>query len=256
MTGVRPLFRVLRLQQFPVFHQLQIEEALLRADSGNWCVITDGAAPASIVMGIGGKPERLLNLSCVKERGTPVIRRFSGGGTVVLDENSLLVSLICNQPDIGVVAFPRNIMQWTESFYASVFQQHALVSGRFLLRENDYCIDDRKIGGNAQCIIKDRWLHHTSFLWDFDPTSMELLSLPEKRPNYRMDRLHGDFLDRMNRFLPNKSSFLSGVLRELANRFHVKLATLEDLEDILRRPHHSGSRFVDVGSIYQSSLQK
>lgn len=42
-----------------------------------------------------------------------------------------------------------------------------------------------KFGGNAQTISKNRFLHHTSFLWDFDSRNMELLAHPPKAPKYR-----------------------------------------------------------------------
>ena len=55
----------------------------------------------------------------------------------------------------------------------------------------DYCYGMSKFGGNAQAITKNRWLHHTSFLWDFDATSMQLLQMPAKAPAYRAVRLIG-----------------------------------------------------------------
>ena len=49
----------------------------------------------------------------------------------------------------------------------------------------DYIFGDRKFGGNAQAITRQRWLHHTSFLWDFRDDRMALLQHPEKTPEYR-----------------------------------------------------------------------
>jgi lipoate-protein ligase A len=46
-------------------------------------------------------------------------------------------------------------------------------------------LGERKFGGNAQAITSKRWLHHTSFLWDFQARSMELLTNPAKQPAYR-----------------------------------------------------------------------
>jgi hypothetical protein len=37
-----------------VLRQLQLEEALLRADAGHWCLINDGAAHTTAVLGISG----------------------------------------------------------------------------------------------------------------------------------------------------------------------------------------------------------
>ena len=53
----------------------------------------------------------------------------------------------------------------------------------------DYAFGQRKFGGNAQAITKQRWLHHTSLLWDFDPARMQLLKHPSKIPEYRAVRL-------------------------------------------------------------------
>ena len=47
--------------------------------------------------------------------------------------------------------------------------------------------------GNA-AMSRNRWVHHTSWLWAFDERNMELLTLPPKRPDYRGDRSHSDFL--------------------------------------------------------------
>ena len=47
-----PLIRVLRLEGYPILKQLQLEEALLRAGAGNWCLLNDGAHVPAIVLGI------------------------------------------------------------------------------------------------------------------------------------------------------------------------------------------------------------
>jgi lipoate-protein ligase A len=48
---------------------------------------------------------------------------------------------------------------------------------KFSLRDHDYVIDDRKIGGNAQTITKERFVHHTSFLWNYDAKKMGYLKV-------------------------------------------------------------------------------
>ena len=49
----------------------------------------------------------------------------------------------------------------------------------------DYCFGDVKFGGNAQAITKQRFLHHTSLLWDYQSKRMRLLKHPAKIPDYR-----------------------------------------------------------------------
>lgn len=59
----------------------------------------------------------------------------------------------------------------------------------------DYAFAGRKFGGNAQSITGKRWLHHTSFLWDYDPERMALLRPnPPRAPAYRAGRGHQDFV--------------------------------------------------------------
>ena len=62
----KPRMSFLRLQT-SIQKQLQIEEALFRAESQrSWFIYNDKHAPATIVMGISGKPEQLLHLDAVK----------------------------------------------------------------------------------------------------------------------------------------------------------------------------------------------
>lgn len=63
-----------------------------------------------------------------------------------------------------------------------------------------------QFGGNAQAITKGRWLHHTSFLWDFDPTNMLYLQMPEKRVRGR----RGTLTDLHTSVPPNFRFFFGG----------------------------------------------
>ena len=45
---------------YPIYDQLLLEEALLRSDTRNWCIISEGSPPA-IVMGISGKKHELID---------------------------------------------------------------------------------------------------------------------------------------------------------------------------------------------------
>ena len=201
----------------------------------------------AIVLGIGGKPHELLQTDRVQSEGCLTLRRFSGGGTVVLDADSLWTTVI-GRPSLGVQAFPRPIMEWTaEQLYGPAFEKLGELQGQlgggtqrrsqktlildtkscgavenagrvltlptttdeptspppaFRLRENDYVLGDRKMGGNAQSIGSTGWLHHTSFLWDYQPENMAYLKLPSKRPKYRQDRSHEDFLVKLCEVYP------------------------------------------------------
>lgn len=273
--------------------RLCLEEFLLRHDHRSWAVVgtheplshryltdlpkasgSDGNDDVNtsciVVMGIGGKPNLLLNTDKVKEDGVMVVKRFSGGGTVVLDHNSLWTSWIGRNADFEEIEpFPRPIMQWSaDTAFGPAFRllkeevssqenvgRRTLVpdnkscstdnSGRvltvpseqqpaipdFSLRENDYVMGERKMGGNAQSIVKDGWLHHTSFLWDYDQENMQYLLLPSKRPDYRGDRSHDDFLVKLNDTYGGNlkpADFFSALKRSSQETFDVETVTLNE----------------------------
>lgn len=224
--------QLLRLHNTPILEQLQIEEALLRADTGDWCLINSGSPPA-IVMGISGIPEKLLHVEKVKKDRIPLIKRYSGGGTVFVDPETIFVTFICNTSTFEEVApNPKAIMQWSEGVYKPFFPN-------FSLRENDYVFGERKFGGNAQYIQKGRWLHHTSFLWNFDPKNMEYLRLPEKRPTYRGERSHADFLCTLSSAFSGKEQCLSALEGHLRTTLSLKDGTWNP--DLLHLPHRKST---------------
>ncbi|XP_074326469.1 uncharacterized protein LOC141664420 isoform X3 [Apium graveolens] len=181
MTAL-PLMNLIKLRGVPILQQLHLEERLLRTSPHNWCIINDGTNLPSIVMGISGKPAELVEINSVLRDKVPVIRRFSGGGTVIVDTGTIFVTFICNKDDVPEVQpYPRPIMSWSSLLYSKVFQG----VGDFVLRENDYAFGNRKFGGNAQSITKNRWIHHTSFLWDYDIKNMAYLKIPKRAPEYR-----------------------------------------------------------------------
>ena len=46
--------RLVRTSGLGVLRQLKLEEALLRVDSGNWCLINDGVDTPAAVLGLSG----------------------------------------------------------------------------------------------------------------------------------------------------------------------------------------------------------
>lgn len=196
-----------------IYEQLLIEEALLRYDDRNFCIVSEGSKEA-IVMGISGKVDELVDREKANKIQLPIIRRFSGGGTVVVDDNTLFVTFIFQKSAHPFPAFPEKIMQWSETIYQPIFSSHP-----FALKENDYVVGEKKMGGNAQYIKKDRFLHHTSFLWDFSMSHMDTLLHPKKTPTYRQSRSHGEFLCKLKDILPTKESLFQKLKKELASRY-------------------------------------
>ncbi len=228
------MIHFLELHGIPILEQLQLEEALLKVDERQWCILNHGASPA-IVMGISGKPEKVLDLDKFRQHPVPLIRRFSGGGTVYVDRSTLFVTFICDAAATKVLPKQKSILEWMEKFYRPVFGKD------FVVHENDYAFCDRKFGGNAFYLRKERWLHHTSFLWDYDSKKMEYLTLPEKAPKYRQGRNHADFLCSLSERFEDPSQVIQSFKRELSNTFEVKTVKLADVEEIGKTHHHKST---------------
>ena len=237
MSG-KPALQFIQLRGKPIFQQLQIEEACLRADNRNWCIINDGASPA-IVMGISGSVECLVNQDLLASDPVPIVRRSSGGGTVFIDENTIFVTLICNSQDVAVPTFPKRIMAWTEGLYKPLLEGED-----FRVQDSDYVLGDRKFGGNAQHLSKGRWLHHSSLLWDFSPEKMNYLQMPLKMPRYRNQRSHNEFLCRLRDYLPSKEDFYQALCCSLSRRFTLHTTRLSEIETCLSRPHRKGAKII------------
>lgn len=229
------LLHLVTTSYLPIIEQLRLEEALLRCDTRNWCLINHGSPPA-IVMGISGQPDLLIHPQKWQHAPLPLIRRFSGGGTVVVDESTTFVTFILNNGDLPVDPFPSSIMQWTEKLYHPVFRQDI-----FQLRENDYVLGERKFGGNAQHLCKKRWLHHSSLLWDYCPERMDYLTLPIKKPLYRGERSHQDFLCRLKEIIPSREELTDRLYHTLQDHFSVKETALAEALPIMECPHRKAT---------------
>jgi lipoate-protein ligase A len=238
VPSVSPLLNIALLNDIPILQQLKWEEALLRADDQNWCLLNQGSPPA-IVMGISGKIESQICTKRLQENPIPVIRRFSGGGTVVVDEQTLFVTFICRSDALPILPFPKPVMKWTAEIYRPLFPAET-----FNLIAQDYVLKKKKWGGNAQAIIKNRWLHHSSILWDFHLPMMDYLLIPPKMPDYRSGRSHADFLCSLKPYWPCSKMLQTAILKELENHFTLVERKAKDLIQIESRPHRKATEII------------
>ncbi len=222
----------LELKNYSILEQLQIEEALLRLDKRNWVIVNQGSTKRSIVMGISSKPEEHINLGKASQDQIPLIKRFSGGGTVIVDDDTLFITLIIQKEHSPCTPFPEKIMRWLEALFSPAFD-----IPQFALYQNDFVIGDQKCGGNAQYIRKDSWLHHVSFLWDYKQDSMDYLLMPPKMPNYRAKRTHDDFLCKLCDYAHSKPHLIEKLKRELAKRYTLQTQDLDTILPLLKQPH-------------------
>ena len=110
------MFKLIHTKNLWIYTLLQIEESLLRNSQENWCIINEGSSPA-IVHGVKHTPI----LSPLQQ-----IQRFSGGGSVVVDENTIFLTFILSEKKS-----PKEMMHWVFTFL-----QKALSIENFACVEN------------------------------------------------------------------------------------------------------------------------
>jgi lipoate---protein ligase len=236
-------FEFLHLKGWSIYEQLKLEEGLLRAASNNFFILSEGSTCPSIVMGISGKAEILIDQAARQRESLALIRRFSGGGTVVVDEQTLFVTFIANREVLKEHSFsPEGIMRWAETLLKPAFQLEG-----FHLKENDFVLGAKKCGGNAQYLQKQRFLIHTSFLWDYRKERMDALLHPAKTPIYRQGRSHEEFVCRLKDHFPSKELLLSNLRIEMGKLFALQPSDpARRLADLSSSAHRKATEHLSV----------
>lgn len=156
-----------------------------------------------IVLGRTGKVEDDLKGDEIKAAGLNVLRRASGGGTVVQGKGCLNFAVVLSKAVHPELADIRKSYRF---ILEKIIQALKLVGVDAVFRpicdlavvvpEKDSTVAaEKKISGNAQHRGKRHILHHGTILYDFDLSLIEkFLKMPREIPEYRRGRSHLDFL--------------------------------------------------------------
>ena len=155
-----------------------------------------------IVLGYSGKVREEINLPACEKEKVKILRRPSGGGTVLQGHGCLNFGLILK---VDTSKSLKNITQTNQ--YVLSRNQSALApfldSKIEIQGLSDLACGTFKFSGNAQRRKRGWILFQGTFLLDFDVSQMErFLTNPLKQPAYRKGRSHTDFLKNLN--LPSR----------------------------------------------------
>lgn len=147
-----------------------------------------------VALGYANRASTEVNLAFCVQNSIPVLRRCTGGGTVLQGPGCLNYSLIlCCDERTELGSIPA-----TNEYILGRHQQGlgALVGGRVDKQgQTDLAIGGLKFSGNAQRRGKRCLLFHGSFLLHMDFDLIEkALPMPSRQPEYRLNRSHADFL--------------------------------------------------------------
>ena len=197
---------------------LALDEALLRAqdDAGGPGLLRVWERPdLCVALGRANRVASNVNVPACEAAGVPVLRRASGGGTVLLGPGALCWSLALPVgPPHGL---PGDIPAATAAIMGRLADAvRPLIAGVGVDGTSDLTVPGPgggrvKVGGNAQRWLKRAMLHHGTLLYDFDlPAIGRFLTPPERQPDYRAGRDHRAFVTN----LPVRRSDLVAALRD------------------------------------------
>ena len=175
---------------------LALDEALLlEAESGRGnqvLRIWEWPKPA-VVLGAGCVLVDDVDEAACTADGVPILRRSSGGGTVLLGNGCLCYSLVLSY---GLASELTDV----RSSYGYIHEKireglNGIVPGVELAGISDLAVGGRKFSGNAQQRKRTHLLHHGTILYEFDLSQVgRYLRVPQKQPDYRQRRAHDLFL--------------------------------------------------------------
>jgi lipoate-protein ligase A len=188
--------RLLDLTLPSAVENLALDEALLlRAEGdGGGEVLRLWEFPAPVVvLGAGCRLQDDVNETACLADGVPVLRRASGGGTVLWGRGCLLFSLVLRYdraPELATIdGSYRRILGRIGDALADVGVQPARQG------VSDLTLNGCKFSGNAQQRKREHLLHHGTLLYAFDLSQVgRYLTLPPRQPEYRDGRPHEEFL--------------------------------------------------------------
>ena len=193
---------------------LALDEALLleaEAGAGGEVLRVWEWPHRAVVLGSGCRLAEEVDEAACRADGVPVLRRSSGGGTVLLGPGCLCYSLVLALDRAPELAEVRPSYAYILERVARAVTAAAGGDGVGPRGTSDLAAGGMKFSGNAQQRKRRHLLHHGTLLYAFDLASVgRYLRPPPRQPEYRGGRDHAAFL----RNLPTTARELTRRLRK------------------------------------------
>lgn len=184
-----------------------------------------------------------VNIENAGQDHIPVLRRSSGGGTVVQGPGCLNYTLVLSKDSHPDISFIRKSYQY---ILGKVIEALAFVGMKASFRPiSDIVINgqEKKISGNAQKRGRKFILHHGTILYGFNALKIErYLKIPKQMPDYRRGRPHSDFVTNVAVSCGRFKKAMASVFNILETNNTLSRQERESLDSFL----HSTNIMVDL----------
>ena len=181
---------------------LAIDEALLEAAeaSADFPEVLRIWEPTSdfVVIGRSSRVDEEVRFDVCRAEGTPIYRRPSGGAAVVAGPGCLMYAVVLSyelRPELRSLDVAHELVMSTNR--RALTQLLGEQDQGDLLRQGvcDLTWRGRKFSGNSLRCKRRALLYHGTILYDMPPDRIaRRLKLPPRRPEYRGDRDHAEFV--------------------------------------------------------------
>jgi lipoate-protein ligase A len=175
---------------------LALDEALLlEAEAGRRkesLRLWEWPEPA-VILGAGCKLAEDVNEEACQADHIPILRRSSGGGTVLLSAGCLCFTLVLNYDRDPASQEIRSSIRYILGRIRG--QLLDIDSGIGLAGISDLASGGRKFSGNSQQRKRHYFLHHGTILYAMNLGLIgRYLRMPARQPDYRQQREHENFM--------------------------------------------------------------
>lgn len=148
-----------------------------------------------IVLGRIGNQDSDINVLQAEQDGIPILRRSSGGGTVVQGPGCFNYTLVLSKLKHPELNDLRKSYQWVSEKVVGALKECGVEAFFKPISDLATGLNEKKFSGNAQRRAKHYILHHGTILYRFDLSLISrYLKIPTDIPEYRKGRSHLDFV--------------------------------------------------------------
>lgn len=199
-----------------------------------------------IVLGKNQNIYREINLRLASALSIPILRRFSGGGTVVHDLGNVNFSFMCSKDDFSRTKYTSELVKsWNVMFPQNVLKINEKGD---MIRSSD----EKKISGSAYQISKGKSLHHGTMLLNSDlQTLRKLLKIDPHRKQSITDRATNSIPSPVINTGIDTYSFIDIATKSFVSAFGVPTS----LGSIIEKQNYSNLSLVRVNNIEAQVLK-
>jgi len=168
----------------------EITSAVLRLwESPTYCVVLGRSSAAHVE----------VNLDACRQDRVPILRRSSGGGTILAGPGCLMYSLILDFRTYSQLQAIDLAHQFVLGQLAQMLSTDTInvasAGTSDLVIASALAGSPQKFSGNALRLKRNHLLYHGTLLYDFDLDHIHrLLATPTRTPEYRRERQHLEFV--------------------------------------------------------------